>query len=154
MKTTFESPKQFQEFFQSKYKTNLAEDKEIINESLIEICEFLKIKAKEKFGHYQTGWDQLAAATQADRVAKGYSANEPLLRDGTLKESVEYTITNNSAFVGSKDIIMLYQEKGTTTTGWGKGIPPRPVFALTQIQDGAEGASMFFKTFIKLFSGK
>lgn len=153
MRKNFNGPKEFQGFFKSKYKTGASKREEIIEKSLFEMSEFIKEKAQEKFGHYQTGWDQLADATQKERERKGYLPNEPLLRDGTLRDSIETTVEGKQAFVGSKNEVMVWQEKGTSRTGWGRGIPPRPVFLLTQIQGEKEATSIFFKTFIGLFRG-
>ena len=73
----------------------------------------------------------LADATQADRVAHGYTPNDPLVRTGTLRDSIERESVGPVAVVGSKDPIMGYQEFGTSK------IPPRPVFeiGLTESQD-------------------
>jgi hypothetical protein len=81
--------------------------------------------AKEAIGIYTFGWPQLAESTQADRVAKGYAANEPLLRDGTLRESisheVELTATGAEGVLGSGEKTALWAELGTS-----RGEPPRP----------------------------
>jgi hypothetical protein len=50
-------------------------------------------EAKRVIGTYDYNWPQLAPATQEDRAHKGYPANEPLLRDGTLRASIGATIT-------------------------------------------------------------
>lgn len=80
--------------------------------------------AKEAIGTYAFGWPQLAASTQADRTAQGYAANEPLLREGPLRGSIEHETTielyGAAGVVGSSDIVALYQEMGTS-----RGIPPR-----------------------------
>lgn len=83
--------------------------------------------AKDKFGHYQEAfgkfdkWPELADSTQQDRLRKGYTPNDPLLRDGTLKESISHTVHGNTVTIGSDSPVMVYQELGT------KNIPPRPV---------------------------
>jgi len=38
--------------------------------------------AENRLGHYQAGWEELHDATKEDRVARGFPANEPLLRTG------------------------------------------------------------------------
>ncbi len=82
--------------------------------------------AKAQIGSYQPEvepfpeWAQLAESTQADREQKGYPANEPLLRDGTLRDSIEHEVQGDEAVIGSKLEIAAYQEFGTAT------IPPRP----------------------------
>lgn len=102
-------------------------------QSLEDSCILLENSAKEKFGKYQTAdgeypaWAELKTATKKQRVRAGYTPNDPLLRDGTLKESIHHSVdnVNLTAIVGSNDKIMAYQEMGTAT------IPPRPVLGPT-----------------------
>jgi hypothetical protein len=81
-------------------------------------------QAKEAIGTYTYGWPELAASTQADRVKKGYPADEPLLRTGALAASIEHRAELSpegaEGLVFSEDKIALYQEMGTD-----RGIPPR-----------------------------
>jgi hypothetical protein len=90
-------------------------------------AQLLEREAKAEFGHYQpaagpfASWPELADATKADRVAQGYTENDPLLRDGTLRDSIKREVEDWEAIVGSEDPVMLYQELGT------ERIPPRPV---------------------------
>ncbi len=70
-------------------------------------------------------WAGLAPATVADRVANGFPADEPLLRTGQLRDSIESRVEQGfrldvEGVVGSDDEIAVYQELGTGT------IPPRP----------------------------
>lgn len=82
--------------------------------------------AKNKIGHYQLesgpfpAWQELAESTKADRLNKGYDPDEPLLRDGTLRESIKHEVSGLEAIIGSKSDIAAYQEFGT------EKIPPRP----------------------------
>ncbi|QBR53038.1 hypothetical protein E2F51_23335 [Erwinia sp. QL-Z3] len=82
--------------------------------------------AKEELGVYQPAvgsfdaWAPLADSTMAGRVSAGYSANEPLLRSGEFRESIESEIVGLAAIVGTKSEIGLWQEVGTDR------IPPRP----------------------------
>ena len=89
-------------------------------------------EAKDSIGHYQSqsgpfvAWAELADSTKADRTSKGYSENEPELRDGTLFNSIEHTLTRSAlgdieAEVGSNNQIMVYQELGTAK------MPPRSI---------------------------
>ena len=85
--------------------------------------------AKSKFGEYQEGvgrfekWPELAESTKEDRVKKGFSENDPLLRDGTLRDSVSHSVdlARKRVEVGSTSEVMVWQELGTDR------IPPRPV---------------------------
>lgn len=82
--------------------------------------------AKEGIGVYQPAygpfdaWTSLAESTKADRVRQGYSEDEPLLRSGELRDSIESDIVGLAAIVGTKNAIGLWQEVGTCH------IPPRP----------------------------
>jgi phage gpG-like protein len=119
------------------------------------MSKFLTLKAKEKFGTYQHEWAQLAEATQIDRGLKGFPINEPLLRTGELRDSIKFTVENGRAIVGSTSDIMVYQELGTASTGWSnKGIPPRPVFKLTWLQDGEEARKIFSRMVGESLLGK
>lgn len=82
--------------------------------------------AKEEIGVYQPAygpfeaWVPLAESTKADRVRKGYTENEPLLRSGELRDSIESEVVGLAAIVGTKSQIGFWQEVGT------ENIPPRP----------------------------
>lgn len=82
-------------------------------------------EAKRVIGTYDYNWPRLAQSTQADRVAQGYPADEPLLRTGEMRDSIEYTVHAEvgEADIGSNSDIAVYQELGTGT------IPPRPFLA-------------------------
>lgn len=82
--------------------------------------------AKEEIGIYQPAygafdaWAPLAESTKADRVRLGYSEDEPLLRSGELRDSIESEVVGLAAIVGTRSEIGLWQEVGTAH------IPPRP----------------------------
>lgn len=90
----------------------------------------LVTEAKAEFGVYQAGagpfgaWPELAEATKEDRVAKGFTENDPLLRTGGLRDSIVSEKDATSVTVGSEDPVMAYQELGTAK------IPPRPVLGI------------------------
>lgn len=82
--------------------------------------------AKEEIGVYQPAvgpfeaWAPLAASTKAERVRLGYIEDEPLLRSGQLRDSIESEVVGLAAIIGTKSEIGLWQEVGTDH------IPPRP----------------------------
>lgn len=82
--------------------------------------------AKEEIGVYQPAfgpfeaWAPLAESTKADRVRLGYSEDEPLLRSGELRDSIQSEVVGLAAIIGTKSEIGLWQEVGTDR------IPPRP----------------------------
>jgi len=82
--------------------------------------------AKEEIGVYQPAygpfeaWAPLAESTKADRVRQGYTEDDPLLRSGELRDSIESEVVGLAAIVGTKIQIGFWQEVGT------ENIPPRP----------------------------
>jgi phage gpG-like protein len=79
----------------------------------------VETEAKAEIGTYQdaagpfAAWSPLADATKRDRVAKGYPEDDPLLREGTMRDSIEHVVIGRTAHVGSNNEITVYQELGT-----------------------------------------
>ena len=108
-------------------------------------CQIVEDEAKRVIGTYDYGWADLADATQDDRVRKGYAPDDPLLRRGELRDSIEHQVPNQHAgYVGSDLDIAVYQEMGTRT------IPPRSFLAGAAAHKGQEIASKIGEV---LFSG-
>lgn len=82
--------------------------------------------AQERIGSYQgevgpfPAWAPLTPGTQADRVAKGFAPEDPLLRTGELRDSIVMEHEHFAVVVGSTSPVAGYQEYGTSS------IPPRP----------------------------
>jgi hypothetical protein len=80
--------------------------------------------AAELIGHELPQWPPLAASTIAEKERLGYtgqiSATDPLLREGTLRDSIAAEVEGLELVVGSPDPIAAYQEMGTAR------IRPRP----------------------------
>lgn len=89
------------------------------DEAIEKACEIVEEEAKRVIGTYDYGWPQLAQSTQAERSRLGYPANEPLLRDGDMRDSITHHVEDDTGYVGSPSKIALYQELGTDK------IPPR-----------------------------
>lgn len=93
-------------------------------------ADFIKKDAQLQIGAYQDqigpykAWDQLADSTKADRRSQGFPENEPLLRTGELRDSIEVSREGGTAVIGSKSDIALWQECGTPDAKY--PIPPRP----------------------------
>jgi|GEM_PF-1039401 len=89
----------------------------------------IEANAKAKMGDYQpsvggyAGWVELADSTKAQRVGAGYTENDPLVRSGELRKSINHEVWGLEAAIGSEDPVMAYQELGTRDGH----IPPRPV---------------------------
>lgn len=93
--------------------------------ALEKAAKLVEKRAKEKIGEYQDqagpfiAWPELAESTKADRARQGFPEDEPLLRTGEMRDSIEHTVGNGEAQVGSNSDIAVYQELGT------QHIPPR-----------------------------
>jgi hypothetical protein len=82
-------------------------------------CKIVQKKAKAAIGREHELWAPLAESTIKDKQHHGYPTPKPLLRTGTLRDSIEYTAHGNEGCVGSDSPIAVYQELGTSR------IPPR-----------------------------
>ena len=82
--------------------------------------------AKARIGEYQDGvgpypaWRNLADSTVQDRISKGFTPDDPLLRTGELRDSIQVVADGSTAGAVSDDPVAVYQEMGTVR------IPPRP----------------------------
>ncbi|MBB3213426.1 hypothetical protein FHW67_002718 [Herbaspirillum sp. Sphag1AN] len=83
--------------------------------------------AKDEVGHYLEAvgpfpaWEELAESTKEDRVAKGYTENDPGLRSGAMRDSIQHSVEGLNAQIGSDDDKLVWFELGTSKQ------PPRPV---------------------------
>ena len=101
-------------------------------------------QAKDEIGVYQDGlgnipgWAELADSTKADRLRQGYSENDPGLRSGAMRDSIQRTVKEGEApgdvagFVGSDMDEMVWFELGTSKQ------PPRSVLAIAAMQTETE----------------
>ncbi len=109
-------------------------------QALERAAQVVEAEAKRSLGHYQeaagpfAGWAALAEATRDDRVHHGYPEDEPLLRDGTLRDSIGHAVDGDEAVVGSNDPVAEYQELGTDR------IPPRSFLGGAAVRKGEEVA--------------
>lgn len=115
--------------------------------------------AKAEIGHYQRdnmgddrgrweAWAELKPATKKDRLRKGYAENDPLLRSGDMRDSIEHVSTMKYFVVGSKSDILLWQELGT------ERIPPRSVLALALFRNTPLVMRLIGKTIEKTLADK
>lgn len=113
-------------------------------------CETLVEEAKRVIGTYDYGWPQLAEVTQEDRARLGYPPNEPLLRTGEMRDSIEYNMDpdGREAYVGTNNEKAVWQEWGTV------GIPPRSFLWGAWEHRGQECADMSAEMLGKAFEGK
>lgn len=128
-----------------------------LHEGLKVVASKVEKTAKKEIGTYQgavgsfPAWAQLAESTEREKVRLGYNTNEPLLRTGDLRDSIEHEVKGLEAVIGSKSQIMVYHEFGTVK------MPARPVIGpaayrnkekIKKILGGAVLAGMFDKKVI------
>ena len=88
-------------------------------------AEIIRDEIKREMGVYQDeagpfeAWQELARRTKRERVALGFTENDPLRRSGELAASVGERSEGNRASIGSDDPVAVWQERGT------ERIPPR-----------------------------
>ena len=99
---------------------------EALHHGLDAVAKKIEATAKEEIGVYQPEvgpfqeWAPLADSTENEKARLGYAVDAPLLRDGTLRDSIKHEVAGLEAVVGSESDIAAYQEFGTDK------IPPRP----------------------------
>jgi hypothetical protein len=108
-------------------------------------------QAKEAIGTFKYDWPELAASTQADRVSKGYPADEPLLRTGEMANSIQHkseiVFGGAEGVVYSTDPVAVFQEMGT------KNIPPRSFLYGAMRRSQHEMGRIFVAFAVKLLTG-
>lgn len=103
--------------------------------ALHEIGEAAEQIARGKVGEYQPevgpfpAWAPLAESTVEDKTRQGYAPpDNPLLREGDLRDSVGHHVEPMLLEVGSTDPVMRYHETGTSK------MPPRPVIGPAMLE--------------------
>ncbi len=97
-----------------------------VRSGLKRAAKLVEKQAKAEIGHYQKSvgpfqaWPELAESTREDRVQKGFTENDPLLRTGGLRDSISHQVSGLEAVIGSSSQVALWQELGTPK------MPPRP----------------------------
>jgi hypothetical protein len=98
-----------------------------LNHGLQVITRHIQRVAKAEIGHYQSAvgmfpeWAELADSTKAERVRLGYTENDPGLRSGAMRDSIENQVSGLEGVIGSNDDHLVYFEFGTSKQ------PARPV---------------------------
>ena len=99
--------------------------------ALDEAGKIIQVEAKRVIGTYEYNWPPLKPET----VARKANGDTPLLETGEMRESIERTVQDKSAFVGSNNDKAVWQELGTS-----RGIPPRSFLMGAAQHKGAEAA--------------
>jgi hypothetical protein len=115
------------------------------------ICTRGAVAARELIGHEQDGWPPLSGATVygfrhpragwiTGRLELGYGGFEsPLLRTGSMRDSVSFVASGLVGEVGSDDKRALFNELGTPSAEF--PTPPRPFISkglLEAVETGYE----------------
>ncbi|MDA8231702.1 MAG: hypothetical protein M0006_10220 [Magnetospirillum sp.] len=111
-------------------------------------------EAKNRIGEYQdasgpfAGWAELADSTKADRVAQGYSENEPGLRSGEMRDSIGHRVGDGDAHIGSDDDKLVWFELGTENQ------PPRSVLDGAAVAKEAEVVAIIGESAVAALVGE
>lgn len=120
-------------------------------EALMEIA---KHEAQSMIGHLQPNWPPLAQATEDEKVALGYNAGEPLLREAVLRDSIKADARLSPGgcvgVVGSDDKVALYQEMGSYNARTGGSNPARPFLAPALIKSEVSAERIFGEFLVKI----
>lgn len=110
-----------------------------------EVAKLFTKTAKEIIGDSGKLLD-LAPSTQAERVSKGYSANEPLLLTGELQDSIDWQHESpRKTSIGSDLEKAVWHEFGTPH------IPARPFLTTTGAEKNVEGFELYSATIGRFF---
>lgn len=112
------------------------------HEGLEKGAQIIEIEAKSSMGSYQAeaspfaAWAPLAESTKRDRVRQGYPEDEPELRSGRLRDTIEHVVIGHEAEIGSNDPIFEDQELGTAR------IPARSILGGAAVRKADEVAEL------------
>jgi phage gpG-like protein len=118
------------------------------------VAERIENTARKKFGHYQPevghfpSWPELADFTKQDRIEKGFSENDPLLRTGELRDSMGHAVQGFDAVIGSTSDVAVYQELGTNK------IPPRPFLGPAVVENEEAIRAIWHDVLLRGFLGR
>jgi hypothetical protein len=128
--------------------------------ALKEGAELVKTAARDVIGEYQPAkgpapaWAPLSPATQADRVAKGYSPDDPLLRSGELRDSIAIRMLgDDTAAVGVFDpemvTIAAAMEFGYFNVRANRFVGPRSFIIGTAFEKSEEVGALIERAYIE-----
>lgn len=103
-------------------------------------AKMVEAEAKAEVGKYQASaspfseWPELADATKDDRSKQGFDENEPGLRTGAARDSIDHAIGHHEAVVGSNDQHLEWFELGTVKQ------PPRSILGIAAVHKAPDVA--------------
>jgi phage gpG-like protein len=124
-----------------------------ITRSVTIAAKMIQREAWEAIGHYQLSagpfpaWAELADSTRAQRRHLGFSEDEPLLRSGELRASIQYSVMGYAAVIGSNSDVAVWQEIGT------RRIPPRSFLGASAFRLSPDIATMIGSRFAWIMAG-
>lgn len=126
--------------------------------------EIIRDDARNRIGSYQgavedlPAWEPLSEATKADRVAKGFTEDDPLLRSGKLRDSIEVRPVPEGAAIGVFDPEMTTiagaMEYGYANVRAGRSVPPRSFLRAAAATKGEEASVEIAARVQVVFEGK
>ena len=120
-------------------------------------CQIVEREAKDSLGTYHRAlgefpaWPKLAPSTVQQRASMGWEPNEPLLRLGTMRDSIQHVVVGHVGHVGSDDPIAEYQELGTGNAK--HPIPPRSFLGRAAYKEEFAIHTLFLNTTMTLLGG-
>ncbi len=90
-----------------------------LHQGLKKVAEIVEKTAKSEIGEYQPqvglfqAWPELKDSTKEDRVRQGFTENDPGLRTGAMRNSIDNQVSGLEAVIGSNDDHLVYFELGT-----------------------------------------
>lgn len=127
--------------------------------ALKEGAEIVKTEAQGEIGRYQPArgetpaWAPLSPATQEDRVAKGFTPDDPLLRTGELRDSIEVRpVSDDAMLVGvfnpAMETIAASMEYGYFNVRARKFVAPRSFIRGSAFEKAEEVGALIERAFI------
>lgn len=122
--------------------------------ALAEAARIVQEEAQQSLGTYQDAvgpfpaWAPLAEATREERERKGFTPDDPLLRSGGLRDSIEVQIDGDHAYIGSNHDAAAPMEYGTGT------IPARSFLGSAAYRKAGEISEVIGNDLVKRISGQ
>jgi phage gpG-like protein len=104
--------------------------------------------SKKAIGTYDYGWPQLAESTQKQREHLGFTPNDPLLRTGELRDSIQHKVSHDEVSIGSDNQKAVWHEVGTSRA------PPRPFLSETLARKTPEVLDIIGRTVVGKLIGE
>jgi hypothetical protein len=129
-----------------------------------EAAKIIEAEAKAEIGHYQgaagpfKAWEPLSPATlngfvhENGTVIPGREGDDPLLRTGGLRDSIEHQVSGYVAVVGSNDPKAVWQELGTSNAVY--PIPPRSFLGGAAVRKGPEAVVEIAEAVVSVLADK